>query len=319
MPVLEFPAPEYAYVGAHLRGLGFDVVGIEFVSHRTITKESAPDWTCISPNGEPRARLERQAWAEVRHAASRDNDTVSRYAAARAQTYVGLLGIRSWEVSSSYNNALNSWYLGGAQRGRLYSNGFLSRIDAAVHAFIADACCFRDLLAEMVSRCVLCHEKPVTTLSGLLKRLQDEPHPLAIEIKTAGEDGGWLKNLTELRNNIMHVAPVGRSSSFHDFSIRFSHPGNRADLEAPSLWYPLLTPQEALPPEPVEPDWNDEDEIRAALDGYWAFHQESLDGLSYLWRTFDKLLRLGEDIRVAAGFRREMPTITDDDVIATTS
>lgn len=103
---------------------------------------------------------------------------------------------------------------------------------------MADAAAYRDLIAETVWRLVLGGEASVTTLGTFVKKAAKETNPLAVQIVADGKPGGWLKTFTDLRNEITHVAPVGRSQTFHfcePREVALKKQGNVVQLH-----YPLL-------------------------------------------------------------------------------
>lgn len=170
IPVLDFPAPNFHELYAFLRRLGMTVVGVDFINDMAVRGADARDWQTASPLGGFRALHEFRGWSEVRHAASVDKDDALRSAASRCQTYIRLLQLRILGLSESYNAALRGWYLSGGKRDHLHSSGFLSLIDAAVHAFLADAASFRDLLVEVVWSEVLKKPTPVRKIRALSLR-----------------------------------------------------------------------------------------------------------------------------------------------------
>jgi hypothetical protein len=112
-------------------------------------------------------------------------------------------------------------------------------IEAAIHAFPADAAGMRDLIAEAAWRLVL--KQPaadVTTLATLLKRTRARSEPLIVEIREAGAEGGWLKALTELRNAVTHIAPLANTHEVHLIDFRLQALGSGV---LPYLHYPLTS------------------------------------------------------------------------------
>lgn len=310
-----FPTPPYASLYRDLRTLGLTPIGVEFVDQNTFRGLRSPDWECASDTGF-KIREERNTWNEVRHAALDNRDVAVANVASRTNSYLNLLPIRIFQLSHAYNQTLRAWHLSSSDRtpGHLFSNTFMPHIDAAIHGFLADAASFRDLIAETVWTQVLGEPAGVTTLNSFLKKAAKSPHPLAATIVAAGKPGGWLYNFTDLRNQVTHVAPVGRSQTFHFCEPRQTAYSQKLNLVA--LHYPLLDKDGKVRTADDEPpDFNDEAAVRARLEDYRIYCASSIDGLDYAWRTLGQLVDLQRDARLAANLQTKRLVITEDDVI----
>lgn len=309
-----FPAPPYPNLYATLRSLGLIPIGVEFVNDLSIRGLDAPDWECLWVPGGFRAKDERRAWGDVRTAALKDKNGPVIDLASRSITYVELLGIRILDLSIAYNQMLRAWRLTRGEPGHFFSNTFQRNIDAAVHAFVADAASYRDLIAEIVWRLVLNGQEKVTTLASFIKKAATASHPLAVSIIAAGKPGGWLKVFTDLRNEITHVAPAGRSQSLH-----FCEPREVALATSGSvvqLHYPLLEQGGEIRRVDYNSfDYDNDQAIQSAIESYKEYVGSSIDGLQYAWETFGKLLTLHGEAGAAANLRSEQRTLTKDDII----
>ncbi len=311
----EFPVPNYAKLYAALRALKLETVGAEFVNDHSYQGLDTPDWQCAAPSGQFSMRLERHAWADVRHAAIQDRNPEIADGAARAKTYVDLLAVRIFQLSGEYNGCLRAWHLGaGDPNGTFFENGFVRNIDAAIHAFAADAASLRDLIAELVWRDVQGEVEEVRTLGTFLKRNRDNQDPLVSEIVAEGQNGGWIKQLTDLRNHITHVAPVGRGHALHFCEARKRNIGDIPDI--PTLHYPLLGDDGSIL-EILDSsiDYDDAGAFKAAIREYQNIVSQSIDALQYAWETVARLVDLLGDVRQRAGYRTETPHLTEDDIV----
>lgn len=311
--IAHFPTPPYAELYRTLIGLGLRPIGVEFVNLQTHHGLEAPDWECASLNEAFKIRKERNHWSDIRHAAIEDRAPEVVDFSSRAKTYLDLLPIRILQLSEAYNRALRANNAGGGKDTLFYQNSFNRYIDAAIHGFVADAASFRDVIAEGVWKLILKEAAQVTTLATFLKKAKAHAHPLAQAIVAAGQEGGWLKNLSELRNHITHVAPVGRAAAFHFCTPRNVKVGPK--IEAVTLHYPLLDAAGAIWQEPDPVDYNDEKALREALERYKAYCETSIDALEYAWLTLGQLVDLLSDLRAAAGLRSERLRLTDDDIV----
>lgn len=308
-----FPTPPYAQLYTRLIGMGLRPVGVEFIRARTYEGLEAPDWECASPNEGFKILNERNHWSDVRHAAivDRAQDVVNF--ASSAKTYLDLVPIRILQLSEAYNRTLRANNTSADDETLYFSNTFCPYIDAAIHAFVADAASLRDLIAEGVWKLVLKETGQVTTLSSFLKKATSHSHPLAQTIVAAGQEGQWLKNLTNLRNHITHVAPVGRQAAFHFCVPRQVTIG--PNLDAQALHFPLLDANGTIWEQADPLDYDDEPALRESLKLYGQFCETSLDALEYAWLTLGKLVDLLTGLRLAAGLRSEKLTLTDKDIV----
>jgi hypothetical protein len=312
--IARFSAPDYPQLYNQLRSLNLCPIGAEFLNRRSYRGLDAPDWQCAAIEGGFNIRLARNFWAGARHAAQNVGKTDVADLAGRASTYLDLLPIRILELSNAYNRALRSYLCDRPARDNLFfENTFRPYIDAAIHGFVADAASFRDLIAEAAWKLVLRQATGVTSLKRFRKEAKTYTEPIAQLIIAAAEPGGWLKALSDLRNHITHVAPVGRGSSFQFCQPRALLIGST--IETIVLHYPLLDGTGAVSEHERPSDFNDEAAVRRALERYKAYADTSIDALRYAWETLDKMVDLLEQIGTLSGIRSEIPHLTDADLM----
>lgn len=307
-----FPRPAYASLYSQLLGLGLPTIGVEFIRHPEVRRISHPDWQCASPRGDFAALAEGRHWSDVRHGARVDRRPDILRAASFSQTYLELLNLRIFQLSTAYNQTLAASHRRGESLDHLYSTGFLQYIDAAVHAFLADAGSLRDLIASLVWRFILQRDESVRTLGSFIKKARDSDHPLATEIISEAGEGGWLKQLSKLRDEVVHVAPMGGQQDFHSFKIKAKELS--PTVTGLMLHYPILAADGTIWTEDSDID-EDEASALLALRRYNDFVDASIDGLDYCWRTFDKLVEILGRIREECRFRSERLVLTDEDIV----
>jgi hypothetical protein len=309
----QFSAPSYRNLYGDLMASGLQPIGAEFVNRQSLEGLAAPDWQCASPGQGFKLRIERDLWAGVRHAAINSGDLIARDLAERASTYLDLLPIRILQLSEAYNQTLRAFLADGGGDSIFFQNSFGRYIDAAIHGFVADAASLRDIIAEALWKLIVKEAVQVTTLATFLKKAKAHPHKLVQSVIAAGKEGGWLKNLSDLRNHITHVAPLGRSAEFHMCQPRKAKIGRA--IEATVLHYPLLEGSGALRPEQAPVDFSDEATVKARLQEYKSYCDSSIDALDYAWRTLAQLVDLLAELRAGAGLRSETMTLTDEDLV----
>lgn len=313
MRIAQFQAPAYADLYRVLGQWHLKTIGVEFVNQDTESNFRAPDWQSASPTGF-KLKDEYRAWCAVSHAARCDDKYDLHYAATRCSTYLDLLNLRVLQLSTAYNRMLRVERIGGDSDNDnlLISNTFLPHIDAAVHAFLADAGTLRDLVSEIAWHFVMCQSNPrITTFGSFLKAAKTSTSQIAQELTVAGANGGWLKILSGLRDRIVHIAPMGTGQ---DHSCRIVTQAVADGVKLPTLHYPLCAADGSPPPDEY-PFAQSEDEHIAVLRRYYAFHLQSLDALEYCWATLNRFVDLLSRIRVIGGFRAEVPTITSADIV----
>lgn len=320
---MTFPRQPYADLYGVLASLGFRPIGVEFLTNSAIPETlSPPDFEVLGHGLTFSVLQSQRAWSDVRHVASQRAPEILDIA-GRFPTYLRLLTLRLRELSEAYRQCLLAQLTGpdgqyrAPRHGTLFVNGFQTYIEAALHAFLADAAGLRDLIAEATWRLVL--RKPageVTTLASFLKRSKGErpTFDLVRAIHAAGASDGWLKGLTELRNAVTHVAPLANRHELHETQLRMKPLRGGA---LPVAHYPLTLADGSLRPraEPVDFESEDEDSLKARLESYREFVDQSRDALAYVAEVLDSLVALGDAVRTTAGLRSQMRTLTAEDIV----
>lgn len=240
---------------------------------------------------------------------------------SRFATYHRLLAIRIREISEAYKGTLTSKLtdIDGKYRrpekDTLFSNGSQAHIEAAIHAFLADAAALRDLIAESIWKLILRNQNnEVTTLGSLIKKTKNYSHKgdLLSYIHCHGSDGGWIKNLTDIRNSIIYVAPLANTNELQSLHLRILQLKGGS---IPIIHYPLTTSDGRLRIRPEPVDFDDHHNLKARIQTYHDFVKQSGDALIYANRCLGQLVELGNKVRETAKLQHEILTITDADII----
>lgn len=318
--MLTIPNQPYDKVFGALESIGLQVIGADFLSGASHDLNLPPDFQPITPSSGFSALWGERAWSDVKNVKSQRTpdiiDISSRFA-----TYHRLLAIRIREISEAYTGALTSKLtdIDGKycrpEKDTLFSNGFQAHIEAAIHAFLADAAAFRDLVAESIWKLILKNNNnEVTTLGSLIKKTKNYSHKGALlsYIHHHGSDGGWIKNLTDIRNSIIHVAPLANASELQSLHLRIHHLKGGS---VPIIHYPLTTSDGRLRRRPEPVDFDDYENLKARIQTYHEFVKESGDALIYANKCLGQLVELGNQVRETAELQHEILTITDADII----
>lgn len=311
--LLHFPAPEYADLYASLMSLGFHVIGVEFMSEAPFR---APDWWFAPPEGRFGLTAASRSWGEMRHLAYKEHKPKIVDISRRCTVLLELLGLRLLQMSNAYNGT----YLAQVGNrnladGILFDNTYTPHIEAAIHAFLADATNLRDLLSEFVWTYVLHQEEEVKSFKTFRSRAKSFQHPVAVSIIEAGTTG-WLKRLSQLRNDVIHVAPIGAHHTFPACHTR--------SLALPDRGIVCYVSYGLVDRTSVQSTANDsslsqnENLVRAEIHAYKERLDVSDDALEFAWAALGKLITLCEMSREASGLHGETQTIGPEDIINST-
>ena len=311
-----FPTPPYDQLFQILAQHGFETIGADFLTNYAGFEGAPPDWQLFHLGQGYYAMDEERAWGGVRYAASRSGNPSLEVLASKARTYLRLLPLRLRQLSEAYNLTVARAITGYStvEIGHHFDNEWGSYVDAAIHAFLSDAGAFRDVLSEIVWRLILGKDDGlVTSLSGLLKRTKSERHPLVLSIRLAAEKG-WLFQLSDLRNHIVHVAPVADSQEHHMYELRALKSPTGKDI--PTLHVPLLEADGTVrKPSSTFVNYNDEIALKSSLEAYRQYVLSSRDALSVCQDFCVRLVELSREIKKFGSFEEREIVITDADII----
>jgi hypothetical protein len=316
---LRISRPPYPSLYRELTKLGLEPIGVHFVTDDDDLSGFAParwqSWR--TPQG-LRGKDITQEWSQVRSTYARKGDIAVAPAASTITTYLRLLDVRLYQLSVAYHAMLRFHMRRrkgqSARQPGLFSNVWSQHLNAAVHGFLADAGSLRDALAEATWRLVLKRTTDdVATMRTLMKRSKDATEPLLVEMRKATADGGWIKNLSDLRNEIIHVVPLAGAHEHGLFELREI---DVAGGKLPHMHYPLANLDGSLRRPPARTvDYSNDAEILQSIQDYQAFATSSIDALDYARRTLAQLMTLAEQVRLAAGLKGEMLHFTDADLV----
>ena len=311
----EITRPEYPKLYAVLEQFGVQPIGVEFISSALEMDGSIPrQWVSWRTPKGLGIVFEKQHWSSVRFAEA-DVDLQKYEIAGKIGTYLRLTDLRLKQISNAYHQTLRAKLKREEgephpESGSMFSNVWMEEIEAAIHAYFADAAALRDAIAEAVWHLILKGSgTSVSKMGALLKRAVAGQHPLVDELLKHGDDGGWIKNLTDLRNGLIHDAPVDRSHE-HSFCELRAIPHNDGKSLF-TLHYPLTTADWGRRVHKFQgPPTRSEEEMKKTFEEYRAFVASSGDALEYAWRTTGHLADLAQRTRIDAGLEAEIPRIT---------
>lgn len=311
-----FPTPPYRQLYQALHQVGFRPIGVDFLVNHAFSDGAPPDWEVFRGGKGMYAMTAERAWSGVRYAASKSRNATLETLSSKIRTYLRLVPMRLRQLSEAYNMSLARAVSKptAVELGNLFDNEWTRHIDAAIHAFLADAGALRDVLSETIWRTVLRNDNTkVSSLSGLLKNTKSENHPLIRYVQESAKDG-WLFELSDLRNHIVHVAPVADSQEHHMCELRALNAATKADI--PSLHLALLEGTGLVrKPANTFVDYSNEESIKASLENYLDYVKTSRDALDVCEEFCFQLVELSMQIKRAGAFEEGEMIVTADDMV----
>ncbi|HKS10165.1 MAG TPA: hypothetical protein VJS13_11500 [Pyrinomonadaceae bacterium] len=309
---------------AELESSGLSIVGVDFYTSRFETEgQSPPQWrTHHSPiRGWP-CEDTIQIWRQIAHAAFTRKKGRLWDIASRVAHQLSVCHWRVRDVSEAYKNLLLSCRWDHFKVGRQFKNGFSWLAYSAMQSFLVDACILRDYLAEFAAFFIYVTDtgepvKKLTTL-GSLKRFVlrhiEQTDPLTLSLKMATADDGWLKELGDYRDLIMHSAPLahGESTGFAvEDEIIIS-----GDHHLPRVLCPIPgSPQEIFAKRTSGAIFDTFQVLSEAFTKAARGESSAKDGLPYMHSVLGELCKLSHLASEQCPVKPEPIIITDSDVI----
>jgi hypothetical protein len=206
-----------------LEKLNLKILGVDFITHYSEAIGKVPmqfrgyvEQERIWPNWDAKEK-----WSGLALSSFHNKNGLAYDLSNRISYQLNTVNNRLRTLSLSYQNQLNSVVLKDDFRHeKRFQNGFTDLVYQEFHSFLFDACILRDYLCEYIynfsSNGVLkdgCKE--VTTASGLFKCLNktESLSKLEAELKYIMSKDGWLFELGQYRDLVMHSAPINIANS----------------------------------------------------------------------------------------------------------
>jgi len=218
-----FTLPRYGAIYHSLQSLGLIIVGVEFYSHVLEARGKVP------PNWRPYHGTATTAWpwdetdmkwSHISHNAHKRKNGRLWDLASRISHQMRVCSWRLRQISEAYREQLFAKCDGSEfRRGQRFEDGFTWLAYLSIQSFLVDACILRDYLAEFSARFIYAsHLKSarvaVTSMAGLKKNILDtiaDVDAVTQFLRAATSDGGWLKELGEYRDLVVHSAPLAKA------------------------------------------------------------------------------------------------------------
>ncbi len=308
---LHFPRPKYSQLYQTLIALGADIIGVEFLHDREQHLNFAPrSWRGAAKGLGWIAVDEAQEWTNIAFAHNESPDNELSGLASRVSSALRLLDERVRQLSEAYHHCLRLKLHRSrhAEEYKFFTNAWQRTVFAGVHAFLADAGILRDYLAEACWNFVENGaSRDVRTMRSLLKRTKESENSTVQSVRREAKTG-WIKNLTDLRNEVIHVVPV---SHLHEFDYCELRPLKLKEFTSVPMLHLPLVDREGKMRRPADRriDYSDENNVREAWQSYRDFSNSSTDALQYCRDTVGNLGSLATKLRLATGMTSPIPVL----------
>ncbi|QSX40137.1 hypothetical protein [Shewanella cyperi] len=218
-----FETPTYAALYSMSESIGLPILGVEFFTHSgQFNGKDIPEWrsfyranNTVWGNAES-ARL----WSDIGTGAHKARNGRLWDVGSRISQQLKVCGWRLKELSDSYHAQLVSVSEDkDFNSNTRFMNGYTWLCYLSIQSFLIDICILRDYLSEFAANFVFDRVESkkhinITTLSGLKKHVlnnQELEDPIAIELNLMTSDMGWLKQLGDYRDLVVHSAPLAQA------------------------------------------------------------------------------------------------------------
>ena len=245
-----------------LNDLKLEVIGVEFITHHMEFTGQAPTQfrgfikqESIWPNWDAT-----DLWGGLTLSAFHNKNGLAYDLSNRIKFQLHTVNDRIKNLSLAYHQQLNARNLGTSfKEGQRFQDGYTNSVYQEFHSFLFDAGIMRDYLCEyifnfanggdlnkVIKQALDNSKLEVTTASGLLKGLKKVVSLTDLEshFKDIMSKDGWLYELGQYRDLVMHSAPINLANfqlyaiqeiielpeGQEIMSVRFPLPANPSEL-----------------------------------------------------------------------------------------
>lgn len=317
--ISQFNLRAYADLVGALRYFGYTVIGMTFIT--TADEASgltSPQFFAQSFDGTWRARDAQQKWRHVAHHSGQKDMMLLSDVAARVASGLSSGQMRLHHLCAAYSAQLRSKVRAlPIKAPSRFKDTNSPAVYLAIHAIFWELAVLRDTLAEFAARFVF-DLKGVATMRGLVGSLRKRSAATALQcelIKASDEDShGWLSLFSAYRNLFTHGAPlqdvVGVSFAILDNEVL------RDGVTVPRIYYPLPADAASLSRKRSNGPLHDTlAELISSLSEKPLGKDVEPDALHYLALTFDRLVRLAENLLLSSPVPPDDIVLTEADII----
>lgn len=305
--------------------IGLPIIGVEFFTHSGQFKGTdIPEWLSYYKFGESVWANEEgiRLWSNIGTGAHKAKNGHLWDLGSRVSQQLRVCARRLNELSNSYNSQLLSVSEEkDFTKNNRFMNGYTWLCYLSIQSFLVDICILRDYLAEFAASYVfeLPSEKKhlkITTISGLKKHCINDTNsndPLAQELKDITSEDGWLKELGEYRDLVVHSAPLARAER-KLFAIRKTREISGGEIPCISCPIPL-NPQEISASRANGSMFKDFEEQFNRYVGAGKNDNEFIDGLEYCHNALGRMSLLANSLAKRSPVKPQMMVFDKTNII----
>ncbi|MCS4309351.1 hypothetical protein M2404_003722 [Rheinheimera pacifica] len=221
--IATFQTSSYRALFSSIEEVGLPILGIEFFTHSGQFKGTdIPEWGSYykSVNKIWSSEEAVHLWGDIGTGAHKAENGRLWDVASRVSQQLRVCGWRLKELSDSYYAQLLSIAeQKDFSRNSSFLNGYTWLCYLAIQSFLIDICILRDYLAEFSANFLFPLPKNqkslnITTMAGLKKHCMNGENlndPLIQMLDKITSKSGWLKELGEYRDLVVHSAPLAQA------------------------------------------------------------------------------------------------------------
>jgi hypothetical protein len=322
----QFEISTYGTIYKSLVSLGLRIVGVDFISHVLEANGSMPpNWRSFHKVGNTCWPTEEvaQKWRNIAHAAFVQKKGKFWDCGSRIGHQLRVCDWRLREISEAYRNQLFAKFRDNDFKiGQKYADGFTWLSYLTIQSFLVDACILRDYLSEFLSEFIYNKVEDVvsqniTTMGILRKKVLNkitEPDNFTQELKADTGIQGWLTELGNYRDLVVHSAPLAQAE-YKLFSICDALPIVDVGL-LPIIRCPIpQDPATILSSRSKGHYFEDFEKLFNLFIGADKWKEPMLDGLDYASNILGRLAILSEKIANKSPIEPQMPVFDESNII----
>jgi hypothetical protein len=320
-----FQLEKYGALSGHLEASGFQLIGVDFYTAREeVEGQMPPDWRAYHRfNGSPWLTWDIQnTWSHIGHAAYKNRIGRLWDVASRISNQVRVCAWRLRQISVSYVDQLAGYVAHGAFKdGQRFDDPWTSFMYISIQAFLVDACTLRDYLAEYASLFPLNKYmsgiSSINSMGGLKKKILDRVESsdgIVHLLRDATGESGWLKELGDYRDLVVHLAPLATAEKRLYAEIRqFELPKN---LHLPYIICPIPdNPAEINSARSKGTYFEDFEKLIDTFTKGGVMRPPQRDGLDYCHRVLGRLAELALTLSRTSPVEPQMPVFDKANII----
>ena len=320
-----FSLRNYADVYGVLDAVKLELLGVDFISHvLEASGQMPPDWQPWCAARSWSCKDAANEWARIAHGARDANNAHAYDLSRRVSHQIRVCAWRLRQCSDAYRDQLLARVKSNNARHDVpFEDGFTWLVYLALQSFLVDACVLRDYLAEYAARYYFAERQMletsrITKFAPLIKAMQTAvtvpDDAIFRDLFAAGAaDTGWLAELGNYRDLVIHSAPLARAGA-RMMSLIDHVPLPHGEI-LPLIRCPIPGDPKALAAARSRGDhFADFDQLLQLFRDTYAGAVSSKDGLTYCHAALCALSALAATLAATSPIRPKDVVISESDL-----